>query len=469
MNSKLKQKFNIGLKIKEALSKERWSWWGQRAHDALGLEYIMNLDFLVCCDWGEDIKQLWGEKVISIEHLSKIRTNYSNKDLNNFMKGTIKKEVLKRLSGGSNCIMYRSIKEGEKISRKNSKVKMYSAPYGLKEYFDNKIMFRNEIDKLEMKKIPGEIISAGKADYKDISNKWGKKFVLRCPVSSSGEKVYLIKNKKEYLYTINNAAEDIFILEKYLKGYSVNINAVVGEEDVYMSPVSVQLIGINSITNGDFSFGGNDFSSASEIPIKIKTKIFKYTEKIGLWMKNKGFKGMMGIDYIIYDSDVFPVEINPRFQNSTSLLNILQIEKEEVPLVYRHICEFKNKYRKFKYNNNFYDLSGSQIILHNLENKSIKIKESMKFGVYELDKGKIKYKRRGYSSVDLKHNNEFCICGGVPQKGILVRPGAPLIKIHFKKAVLDSKNLINIKSKIELIVKNIYNKITKNDYDSKKS
>ena len=77
----------LNKKLNKILGAKRWSWWGQRAHDALGLNEILNFDFLVCCDWGSDIHNLWGEKVISIEKITGCRKNFSNKDLSQFLCG----------------------------------------------------------------------------------------------------------------------------------------------------------------------------------------------------------------------------------------------------------------------------------------------------------------------------------------------------------------------------------------------
>ena len=38
-------------------------------------------------------------------------------------------------------------------------------------------------------------------------------------------------------------------------------------------------------------------------------------------MQKKGYRGVLGIDSIIYDDEVYFMEINPRFQNSSTILN----------------------------------------------------------------------------------------------------------------------------------------------------
>ena len=53
----------------------------------------------------------------------------------------------------------------------------------------------------------------------------------------------------------------------------------------------------------------------------MQTKIDKFSMMIGNKIKNIGYKGILGIDYIISGNDVYFLEINPRFQASTPLIN----------------------------------------------------------------------------------------------------------------------------------------------------
>ncbi len=464
-------------KIKDILKNKKWSWWGQRAHDALGLEQLIDFDFLVCCDWGEDIKKLWGDKVVSMELLNKVRKNYSNEDLNYFLRGSVNK----RLTNGTNCIMYRSIEELEKLTRTNNKIKIYSSPVRLKNTFDNKILFREKIESIGLKAILGEIAFLNTLKYKEIKNSWGEKFVLKYPVASSGKKTHLVENFDMYNDLKNTYPDEPVIIEKYIKGYSMNINAVIGAGDSFISGLSLQIIGRNSLVNGKFGFCGNDFTSAGLLENEIKNKVYSATTQIIQWMSQWGYRGMMGIDFIISEGIVYPVEINPRFQNSTSILTLLEIEKNIVPLVYFHLKEFDHELdsglqiplppftkggSKGGFTRNINEcFNGAQLILHNLEDKTIKIRKPLKPGIYSFTRPlsgeagfDLKYKRNGFSVLDCSSKDEFAVCGAVPCKDALIEPEAPLVKLHFKRGILNS-DLMTLNTEIELIVKKIYNEL----------
>ena len=53
----------------------------------------------------------------------------------------------------------------------------------------------------------------------------------------------------------------------------------------------------------------------------MDSKLREYAFTIGKLLQEKGYRGVLGIDSIIYDNEVYFMEINPRFQNSSTILN----------------------------------------------------------------------------------------------------------------------------------------------------
>ena len=75
----------------------------------------------------------------------------------------------------------------------------------------------------------------------------------------------------------------------------------------------------------------------------LVTKINKYALKIGKLIQEKGYRGVMGIDSICYDKEVYFMEINPRFQNSSIVLNKALYEQNLPSLQELHYNCFYNK------------------------------------------------------------------------------------------------------------------------------
>ena len=354
--------------------------------------------------------------------------------------------------------MYRSIKELEEIASDNHNVRIFAPPLHLKNLFNNKIFFTKIIKKLALNSIPGEIVLLRDLEYSNLSKKWGENFVIRYPVGSSGKGVHFITAQDVYEKVRGQYFQDAVIVEKYLDGYSLNINMVVGKNNIYISRPSVQIIGIPVLIDNIFGFAGNDFASLEMVNEDLIKKVFDATLKVATLMKEHGFVGMAGIDFIISNGGVYPAEINPRFQNSTSLLTLLEIEKDFTPLVLTHLREYDNSLAPALRDYSPEKLSGAQIILHNLQNGQVKVKNSVKSGIYEFVNNEIVFKRNGYSVMDITEPDEFAICGGVPVEGTLLDAGAPLVKLHFRTGLLNN-DLKTLKNKIELTVKKVYNSL----------
>ncbi|MBN2406092.1 MAG: ATP-grasp domain-containing protein [Elusimicrobia bacterium] len=449
--------------LREILRKNglRWTWWGQRTHDALGLDRLLDFEAFITCDYGTGIEGLWEGRVISPELFEGRRRNYSNEDINEFLKSSYREPILDRISSGSECVMYRSISELERLARVNREIRIYSAPVRLKSAFDNKVLFREKLRSLGIEPIPGKTAFLENTDYGAACGEWGEKFVVKYPVSSSGKKTHLVENGETFGLLKSLYPGEPVIIEKHLEGFSLNINAVI-EENMLISDPSLQVVGSSALADGRFAFCGNDFSSAAYLDNNIISEIKTQTFTVMKWMRNWGFKGLMGMDFIVSAGRVYPVEINPRFQNSTSLLTLLELGKNIIPLEYSHLTAFNRELPRPEYEGSGTRFEGAQLIMHNLEDRDIAIEDSMRPGIYRTVKEGLQFLRHGYSVLDCRSDEEFAVCGGVPAANTVIEKGAPLLKLHFRKNVLDS-GLSVLNKEIELTVKKIYNCLVRNE------
>ena len=67
-------------------------------------------------------------------------------------------------------------------------------------------------------------------------------------------------------------------------------------------------------------FGG-DYIAYSKIDAEIDRKFKEGARKLCSVLKDKGYRGILGLDAINYNGDVLFLEINPRFQGSSPDLN----------------------------------------------------------------------------------------------------------------------------------------------------
>ena len=144
-------------------------------------------------------------------------------------------------------------------------------------------------------------------------------FILQGCTGAGGNDTYAItQNSWNNVFNkLNN--HDIYLLSPNLQpSYSVNIHVLIGKNIVFTSP-SIQII-----ENEDdrMVYHGADFIEYRNVPIEIKNKILGLSKQIGEKIQCLGYKGVLGIDYLIEGNAVYFLEINPRFQASTPLINL---------------------------------------------------------------------------------------------------------------------------------------------------
>ena len=110
-----------------------------------------------------------------------------------------------------------------------------------------------------------------------------------------------------------------YLISPYFEeSFSVNIHLIVGKDEVLYFPGSIQII---KQIEEKLIYLGSDYIAFKELPLDEKNKLKKYSERIGEYVKNIGYRGVLGIDFLVTKNTIMFVEINARFQSSTPLLN----------------------------------------------------------------------------------------------------------------------------------------------------
>ncbi len=158
------------------------------------------------------------------------------------------------------------------------------------------------------------------------------KFVVQDNFSSGGIGSVIIEN--DCNYKANNITfnpHDLYLVSPLLENsFSINLHMLIGKHEQILFPISIQVIEPNK---SPFIFRGSDFIEAKQIPKSIIRKIHNCARKIGEKLAGMEYRGICGLDFIIQGDVVYFIEINPRFQGSSFLLNRALSEKN-LPSLY---------------------------------------------------------------------------------------------------------------------------------------
>lgn len=149
------------------------------------------------------------------------------------------------------------------------------------------------------------------------------RFIFQAPISSGGSGTYILNIRGE----LGNGAEikknlkenDKYLFSVYRENnVSVNIHAIIFDENILFTPGSVQLM---KEDENRLMYRGADFLAFRDIDEKIKTTFKNDALEICKVIQKMGYRGVCGIDAIVFKGQVKVIEINNRFQTSSYLIN----------------------------------------------------------------------------------------------------------------------------------------------------
>lgn len=441
-----------------------WAWVGQRGIDAYAVLDFVPVEAVFCCDFGEDYSDLWAsEALFSVEKEIEKRENWGNQDLEKLWEGPVRQHIEKYigyLKAPINTVCYRSLAALENDRR----FRVLAPSLVLKDMFDDKLRQLELFAKLGVKTPPTQVCRLAETSFAEASDKLGGPFVVQPPVGSSGENTYFVKNEEDFdnVRTVLGTDRPLK-LSKYLPVPSLNGHGIVlkttqGLESIAVCP-SVQIVGAHGCTIRAEIYCGNDFSAAGRVAESVREETCTIMEKMGLFMGSQGFLGIFGMDFLLNGDEVLALEINPRFQGSTMLLSLLQVDRGEVPLAVLHVMQFMDLMPEFpqevleqlrrRYRHPY---SGAHLIVHSLKDKPFRIEHNLKAGIHTLKEGTIKRLRKGKTYRDLENPNEWCIIDNLPLQTTEIFQEARLAMIQTNHSILDS-NLQQLGSHAATFVK----------------
>jgi len=431
-------------------------WIGQRAYDWVGLHHLYEATSVICCDDGSEFNEL--EKIIGAKIYSLERTLGERKKWSNFTITDAVKEFNSQLEiCGTHILPYRVNKLIIKVGEKYNKP-IIAPTLQIVEQLDNKLLAFQLLNGTKGINQPtSEIINPRFSTYDDLVGQWGEQFVTKYAKSASGSGTALIKNEQQFKSFLDQRFPQNILISEYMDFHSFNIHCVLYKGEIILSPPSLQIANSNELGSSWGEYCGNDFSIMDSIDPKTKEHIFFQSQCIGKKLLELGYRGILGLDFLANNLGAWLVDINPRFQGSTSLLTQLEIQSGINPTSLFHILEFTSDETipKSSYANRQYSkLYGGQLIYRSKSNGIAG--EQILPGIYKLNKlNSLEFSRSGIEIAELEHENEFLITCGIPRKGTIYGKGTSLFKIFSSASFLDTVTK-QFSQKTKSLLKQVY-------------
>lgn len=209
---------------------------------------------------------------------------------------------------------------------------------------NNKISFHNKYGDLAEGKGLLQVKECVYADLKydylcELFQEGECKFIVQEAIASGGSGTYILtkKNGDTLIKSLN--INNRYLVSVYREdNVPVNIHALIFDDGVIFTPPSIQVMKADyTKLNGEdetrkLMYRGADFVELARVAAlpdepcnkvnnKHVEKFKKLCKELCERIKGKGYRGVLGIDGIIYNDEVRLLEVNCRFQASTSLID----------------------------------------------------------------------------------------------------------------------------------------------------
>ncbi len=190
--------------------------------------------------------------------------------------------------------------------------------------------------------LPSVLTDSYHLSFTDLNSKLGfsNAYVVQQNKSSGGFGTFYLTPQNQMLSKLKNSYNEVFIVSPYIaKSISVNINAIIYCKNIQLFPPSIQIVENN---NNRLLYHGADYVAAQKLSSEIHQKIQNYSDIILQHIQTLGYRGIIGLDFIVTDDNVYFQEVNPRYQASSFLIDIELSAKELPSLSEMNFMAFNN-------------------------------------------------------------------------------------------------------------------------------
>ena len=319
-------------------------------------------------------------------------------------------------------------------------------PAKLCHWLNHKANFFQGLDAADLPRLKGEWMPLATTRYSELRSRFGGPFVMQAPRGVRGSGTALIKTEHDFRTAHERLREGDVWVAPYASDLSLNINAFVMDSTTAVSYPSVQLEGLSMVNARPGGYCGNDFTSTAGLPSGIVEDAFQQAERVGAWLGTLGYRGIFGLDLVFNAGTgrLYAVDLNPRWQGSTSLEIQAMLLKGRIPLAAAEmayqagalseseITPMMDEFRK--------PIEGSQMLLYAAGPEIGRMPGLLKPGVYRAA-GSLQFLRTALELSEGIEADEFLLTNSIPRPGTAIEPQSRPVRVFSINPVLDLDSL----------------------------
>lgn len=418
-----------------------WTVIGHRAFDGLSVAAVLDVHRVLAAEGSPTVDGLVSTPpaVRSLESDGVARRRWTNLDIDQVVE-----HFLEDLVDGSDAgvLPYASSKRLTALASEGRIRRVLAPADDLRAHLDDKAISTDLFREIGLAPVPQLVGRLATDSDQSAAQQFGRPYVLRGLRGSTGSSVHLIHSEEEFdrLWERLGRPDTKWLFERYVEGYSVNVTGVCFEDGTAVFPPSLQVIGDPLCTDLTFGFCGSDYISARSLTASLLDAMSSQTGVVGHALAAIGYRGIFGIDFLVgADGSLWPSEINPRFQNSTALLNFAYASARRQSPAALHIAACAGERRPHE--GAELEVQLSQLIMYAPGRPGCSSRN-----VYPLDDGEY-----SWDGTELRAVGALCdplalepdrilVAGAAARPQMRVLPGSALVRLVFAKRVLADDN-----------------------------
>lgn len=425
---------------------KRIVWQTRMASYCIGIDEWAPLGLVLCLDDGSDVdlmEERLGIRFLSRERAEQCRRGYGDEPETYALCGAQQarlEEIVRETTAGSwlAACPYPSLHLSEFAGRHNLPCRLR----GWNEFqrFSSKAALRECVEALDLPRLPARRLRLDACCYSELASEFGARFVMQRNVDAAGRGTRVIASATDWAEAGERFAGEEVWVAPYAGTMSFNVNALATEDGTLGSFPSVQIVGQSALNSPASGHCGNDFTAASAVPRRFLDNIREQTESIGDWLADRGYRGLFGLDFVVDDRTGRPcaVDLNPRWQGSTSLQSQAESRQGRVPLAAAELAWRFGLMRTAELTalaDRFFEpLEGSQVFLRTAAGSWCGCRKAVPAGIYTSE---LKCRRPALRLGEMDAPEEIVITGGLPRPGLLMQPGSVVARLCSLRACVE--------------------------------
>jgi hypothetical protein len=244
----------------------------------------------------------------------------------------------------------------------------------LNRTLEDKLLFSSLLDQHQLPQLPHQITTLTQDNFLSAQKVFNtSKLVIQTHFGWAGNSSYMTDN---YQQISDKVPEHTPVkIMPYLQGISLINNCCLTPNGLIQSPPGLQYTGIPLLSSNPLATTGRQWPSHASP--EVLSQIRQLTISFSKILEQLGYKGFFGLDFFVYNQEVYILECNPRLTASFAFYTYIEQQAKYQPLFFHHLLSFIDA--KFKFDIvqessrfNSTSIIGSELTLKNTQGTTVR-------------------------------------------------------------------------------------------------